>query len=581
MLRLFALLTLSLALSAQLSHDVLADAVDVLPDSVVGADSVEPLAVVEQEPASDSPTTAVADESDEASEDDEKSTASAEESDGEENGDDEDADEESADAKSKEEKSDDDKKSKDDAKDDDKDDKEEDKPKPHVVETADLKIETTLDGIFVARTMEEVAVRPEIWSKFKVVESAEHGARVRKGDVIVRFEDSDFEEALAEKSLAQRLDELSMMEAEEELPRFEEAMELAWESAKRERQEYIDEYERFKEVMRPLSEKMAESNLKNAKQSLDNAREELEQLEKMYEADELTEETEEIVLKRQRHMVEYYELYVEYSQVNYDYTMNVSIPRREEMLTMGLKQTELEFQQAKMVKSLGGSKKRYEMEKLREARARSVEQHAKLVADRALLTLRAPSDGIVYYGRCVNGRWTDISSLSSKLAPFGTVSANSVVMTIVEPRPLYIVASVSEKSVAELEKGQEAVISPVADSDVEMNGEIEKLPVVPGASNKFAVELEVDDDEAPEWLMPGMTCKVKVTTYEADDAVVVPADLVQSDDDSDESYVLLLDDDEDEPVRREVEVGRKKDKNVEILEGLEEGDRIVPKKDEE
>lgn len=461
------------------------------------------------------------------------------------------------------------------------DDKSEEDPasKAHEATTKDLTIETTLDGVFVAEEMEEVAVRPEIWSTFKVVEAVEHGTKVKKGDVVVRFDDAKFEEALAEKSLQQRLDELEMMEAEEEFPRYEEAMELAWQNAKRERQEYLDEYERFREVMRPLSEKLAESNLKNAKQSLENAREELEQLEKMYEADELTEETEEIVLKRQRHMVEYYELNVEYAEVNHEYMMDVILPRREELLTTGLKSSELEFDRAKMQKSLGLSKKRYEMEKLRAARARSVEQHAKLVEDRSLLTLRAPIDGIVYYGANVNGRFSQISSLSNKLIPFGSISPNTVVMTVVKSRPLGVLATVSEKSFADLEAGQKAEIVPVADDEIELPGEIEELASAPGASNKFDVELDLDADDAPDWLMPGMTCKVKVTTYEAEDAIVIPADLVYEDEESEESYVMLLAEGEKEAERRTVEVGQKKDKEVEILEGLEKGDKIVKKDD--
>ncbi|MEQ8838166.1 MAG: HlyD family efflux transporter periplasmic adaptor subunit, partial [Lacipirellulaceae bacterium] len=161
------------------------------------------------------------------------------------------------------------------------------------------------------------------------------------------------------------------------------------------------------------------------------------------------------------------------------------------------------------------------------------------------------------------------------------VSANSVVMTIVQPRPLYVLSSVGEKDYPKLEKGMEAVISPVGDSELEFEGELETIASAPAGSNKFEVELDVDLEEAPDWLLPGLTCKVKLTTYEADDAVVVPQDYVNTDeDDSKEKYVLVLEDEDEEPVRREVKLGKKKDKEVEILKGLEEGDEIVKKEDE-
>ena len=38
---------------------------------------------------------------------------------------------------------------------------------------------------------------------------------------------------------------------------------------------------------------------------------------------------------------------------------------------------------------------------------------------------------------------------------------------------------------------------------------------------------------------------------------------------------MLVDEEEDAPVKRKVKLGRKQDKMVEVLKGLEEGDEIV------
>jgi len=65
----------------------------------------------------------------------------------------------------------------------------------------------------------------------------------------------------------------------------------------------------------------------------------------------------------------------------------------------------------------------------------------------------------------------------------------------------------------------------------------------------------------------------------------VPADLIQTDEDNEKiKYVMLLTGDDEEPVRREVKLGKTKEKQVEILSGLKAGDKIVkeePKKDDE
>jgi hypothetical protein len=67
-----------------------------------------------------------------------------------------------------------------------------------------------------------------------------------------------------------------------------------------------------------------------------------------------------------------------------------------------------------------------------------------------------------------------------------------------------------------------------------------------------------------------------VTTYEAADAVVIPADLVQTDkDDAEKKYVMLEAEDEENPFRRDLKLGKTKDKEVEVLKGLKAGDKIV------
>jgi multidrug efflux pump subunit AcrA (membrane-fusion protein) len=94
---------------------------------------------------------------------------------------------------------------------------------------------------------------------------------------------------------------------------------------------------------------------------------------------------------------------------------------------------------------------------------------------------------------------------------------------------------------------------------------------------KFSVQVGLaDEDDAPEWLMPGMTCKASIVTYEAEDAVVIPADLLQTDaDDKDKKYVMILEEEGDKPERRDLKLGKTKDKEVEVLRGLANGDRIV------
>jgi HlyD family secretion protein len=454
--------------------------------------------------------------------------------------------------------------------------KEAKKPETFKVEAKAFKVDVEAEGVFVAEETAEVALRPEVWAAFKVVEAVPHGKRVRKGDVLVKFDDKDIEKAIAEKSLELRTGELALMAAEEDFPRLEKSIALSYDEAKRQYDQAQDEKKRFDDTMRDMSERMAKYYLQSSEQQFQNANEEYEQLTKMYVADELTEETEEIVLKRQKFQVEAAKFFLEYAKINHQYTTEISIPQREESLKTAVETTKIAFDRASMAKSLGMNQQRYELEKMREARVKAVDSHAKLLADRALMTLKAPADGIVYYGRAVNGRWIEVSSQESKLIPFGTLTPNSVVMTIVKDRPMYVETAVGEKELPTVKAKQPAIVSPVADAEIELKAEVAKVADVPGAGNKFPVRVDLKSNDEPDWLMPGMTCKTKITVYDVKDAIVIPAELLQADkDDPKQKYVMLQVEGEEKPVRRDVKVGKTKEKEVEIVKGLEAGDVIV------
>jgi len=482
------------------------------------------------------------------------------------------------DDKKKEEENDDDEK---DESDSESDNESDNGPKPHQVERKPLKIEAEIGAIFVAREMEEVSLRPETWSSFKVVEAVAHGSQVKKGDVLVRFDDEKIEKELAEKALDQQLGELAMMREEEEFPREKKLMELKFEEAKRKHEELLEDYEYYQTTDRPFFVEITNYRFQEAEESLASQEEELEQLEKMYEADELTEETEAIVLRRQRFEVETARLILKLQTADRDHALNVQLPRRDTVYANLLVEAELELKQSKTAKENGITRGRYELEKKRAARTSSVERHSKLVSDSSLMEIRAPVDGTVYYGKSVDGKWSEVTSYKTKLKPFGTVTPNKVLMTIVQQRPLVVRAVLTEKELPDFRSGLTATLVPAGDKDLELPGKVTEVSAIPGGNKKFVALLEVDAAQAPEWLVAGMTCKAHVTVYENPTAIVIPTKLVQTDEDDKKiKYVMLVDMKEEKPVRRNVTLGREKGKLVEVLKGLDEGDQIVKEEKE-
>jgi multidrug resistance efflux pump len=446
-----------------------------------------------------------------------------------------------------------------------------------------LRVVVTLDGTFTAEKMTPVALRPEEWSKFEIEEIVPHGAEVHAGQTLVKFESKDFEEELAELELQLHVSELAIRKAEEELPRLEKSLNLAATQAERNDKNSHEDYDRFYKIDRPMLLKAIEYNLKSARFQLDYQQDELDQLEKMYEADDLTEETEEIVLKRSRTQVEFAKFNLEQTEQYVEELRNIRLPRYEIEIKESLDRTGLSLARAKAALALDVNRARYELEQQKQSRAKALDRHVKLLADRELLELKAPAEGIVYYGECEDGDWSNMASLISKLKPHGNVGGNTVIMTIIDRRPLEVLAQAGEAQRPDLKVGQAAkIVPPVAHAEW-LPAKLDRVSAVPVATGKFNVAFDLTGGELPDWIVAGMSCKVKITTFDKDDALVVPKKAVHTDKDDEEvKYVWLVDskDADAKPERRVVKVGRTSGENVEITDGLKAGD-VISLDDEE
>ena len=84
----------------------------------------------------------------------------------------------------------------------------------------------------------------------------------------------------------------------------------------------------------------------------------------------------------------------------------------------------------------------------------------------------------------------------------------------------------------------------------------------------YNVYLEV---EKTERIRPGMTANISIFVEEAEDALLAPIEAVYSEDE--QGMVEVLKDGRAEP--REVNLGLIGSRYVEILEGLEEGEKVI------
>jgi len=451
------------------------------------------------------------------------------------------------------------------------------KPKPETVKAKrrPVVIRVELSGVFEAQKTAEVVLRPKQWSDLKVLSAVEHGASVQRGDPLVTFDFEKIDRQIADLRSQLKLKDLALKLAEQQLKTLEATTPMDLAAAERDNRETQADLDYYFETERPLALKSADMMLRMSKFYAEYAEEELRQLKKMYEADELTEETEEIILKRARFQAEMSRFSHELEKVDHDRMLKTLLPRREKQMKESAKRSALELKKIRASLPAALKQQRITHEQARVEHDRAEEKLDELLADRKEMRVTAPIDGVVYYGQASRGKFASADSVADDLTRGGSVSANEVFMTIVQPTPMFVRATVPEKELEYVEAGLEGDVVPTALPDAKLSGIVERVTDVPISSGTFEARVTLAKSDDGAKLMPAMTCKVKCLGYAKRNALTLPPKAVGSDPiDEDKRFVMVLGKD-GEQKKRPVTVGKEVDEAVEILKGLKEGDEVL------
>ena len=450
--------------------------------------------------------------------------------------------------------------------------------KTHRVEREAFEIKVTLDGIFESSRMKEVSISTKSWGELLVLDALPQGAEVKKGDSLVTLDLEKIDEkikALRQDLVILELD-IQISKADLKLAQILSPMELA--ALKRRNEETQEDLARYLKIYKPFNEKSAALSLKSFKDSLSYAQEELRQLKKMYEADDLTEETEEIILKRAENAVARAEFSLEAAKIRNQETLGFAIPREDINWRETAKQNELALNAALKIKPAELEKKILESKKLEQQREKIVQNLARLEQDRKEMKVSSPAAGTVYRGTFDAGKWSGAAALKNRLRKGGSLKPHEVFMTIVASKPLFIRASVSEKSLRQVKASAKGKIKTTAYPELRLEGTVREVSKAPTAPGKFGLILDVSLPPKGDQVLPGMTCSIEIVSYRNDKALVAPSSAVFAEDgDPDSRYVHVIREGK-KPLKRKVKVGKESGGKTEILGGLKRGQEILVEK---
>lgn len=170
--------------------------------------------------------------------------------------------------------------------------------------------------------------------------------------------------------------------------------------------------------------------------------------------------------------------------------------------------------------------------------------------------LTAPCDGIVSES---NGE------VGQNVIPGATV------VKIVNANTLNVMISVPENEIARIELNRKASVTLPALSTHEYEGKvIEKGVIADPVSRSYRVKIRVENNDKK--LLPGMVANVVMQQSETEDAIVVPAALIQIGE-GNSSFVWVNED--GKAARRPVTCGTYVSSGVTIVSGLKPGDKVI------
>jgi HlyD family secretion protein len=183
--------------------------------------------------------------------------------------------------------------------------------------------------------------------------------------------------------------------------------------------------------------------------------------------------------------------------------------------------------------------------------------------------LISPINGVVTQLNISKGRYVDI------IDPLIIISDMSELQVRLE---------VDEYYISDIETGQDVIIFPKAYEDKEVKGLVRYIsPYAERKNNEniddVSIEVIVDIINFNNILKPGYTVEAKIITERKAETLIVPYEAVLQDE-ANRDYVYIVGTD-NKAIKKYVLIGKELDLEVELLEGLDEGDVVILNPNEE
>ena len=172
------------------------------------------------------------------------------------------------------------------------------------------------------------------------------------------------------------------------------------------------------------------------------------------------------------------------------------------------------------------------------------------------LELKAPIDGVV------TERKSTVGELINKEAPIYTIS---------DPSQVWVIAAIKERDIGKVKIRQDASFTVLAYEREQFHGKVARIgnEIDPG-SRTLEVRIEAENRDAK--LKPGMFADVEINTTVTENVLLIPDAAIQTDG---EEQIVFVARGATTFERRSVKLGLQQDSQMQILDGVKEGEQVV------
>jgi RND family efflux transporter MFP subunit len=417
---------------------------------------------------------------------------------------------------------------------------------------------------------QSIQVNCEVEGGGKIATIVPEGTRVKKGDEVCRFDTDTLQKSINEQSVKweQAVAKAKAAKSELEVQKNKELSEidkadLALVLAKIDLESYTDKKGEYQVEVdkRQGAIELAKKELKEAEDNLEFTRglvkkgfAQLEQLPAL----ELAVESKQFTAKEKAADLHVFEKFT-------------SEKKRVELRAKA-KDAESELKRTKKSQEAATEKAENEV-KATQKTAELEDQHLKrFQAQMEKCIVKAPQEGIVIY---FNRRYWDESS---RIRPGGNVYFQQPIFTLPDLDNMQVKMKVHESVVKRVLKGMTATMQMDALGGQVLHGTVKSVATLAqndmGWGNgvkEYETVVSIDDLPKEAGLRPGMTSEVKILIKTIPDALTVPVSAVTESGGQHICYVKTGRGLE----RREVKIGEGNEQNIQILEGLQEGEEVA------